>query len=204
MKTNDTRQQKLKSDLNRIYNLKINKLPESKFHLQLIIFYYFFISKSFRSIYFYRLANSEFFRAKNKLKKLILIISKLFLCVNIPFSAEIGGGLLMGHPEGIVLNPNFIIGKNATILQGVTIGGNIGKKKGNQEVPIIGDNVLIGAGAKVLGPIKIGDNAMIGANAVVVKDVPKDSVVIGIPAKVIKKVEEPFIQIERKNKPKKD
>ena len=102
----------------------------------------------------------------------------------------------MPHAECIIMSESCIIGDNVTILQGVTIGGNIFKVKNGQRSPIIGDNVLIGAGAKILGPVKIGDNSMIGANAVVVKDVPKNSVAVGIPAKVTKKIEKSFVELE--------
>ncbi len=193
----------LKKDLIRLYNFKIDEVPESKLGLRYVIFINFIISKSFRSIYFYRLANSgSYIKRNGYITTFLLIMSRLFQCLDIPFSAEIGGGVLMGHPTGIVLHPKCIIGNNVTIMQNVTIGGNTGKKKRGRSSPIIGDNVLIGPGANILGPIIIGDNSIVGANAVVIKDVPKDSVVVGVPAKVIKKVKEPFIEIERKNKPK--
>lgn len=84
---------------------------------------------------------------------------------------------------GIVVNPLVKIGKNCNLSQGVTIGQlNRGIKKG---VPVIGNNVYIGPGAKVIGNIKIGDNVAIGANSVVVDDVPNNSVVIGVPAKIV-------------------
>ncbi len=96
---------------------------------------------------------------------------------------EIGEGLYIGHWGGIVVNPLVKIGKNCNLSQGVTIGQlNRGIKKG---VPVIGNNVYIGPGAKVIGNIKIGDNVAIGANSVVVDDVPNNSVVIGVPAKIV-------------------
>ncbi len=82
----------------------------------------------------------------------------------------------------MVVHARAVIGKNCMIGQCVTIGG----KSGQYEVPVIGDNVEINAGARVLGPIHIGDNVIIGANAVVVKDVPSNCVVAGVPAKIIK------------------
>lgn len=96
---------------------------------------------------------------------------------------QIGEGLYLPHPNGIVLNGYAILGKNCTIMQQVTIGNNIGKGKDN--LSIIGDNVTLCAGAKVIGPCKIGNNVIVGANAVVVKDVPDNTVVGGIPAKLI-------------------
>lgn len=83
---------------------------------------------------------------------------------------------------GVVIHARAVVGRNCMIGQGVTIGG----KSGWYEVPVIGDNVEIHAGARVLGPVKIGDNVIIGANAVVVKDVPDNCVVAGVPARIIK------------------
>jgi serine O-acetyltransferase len=84
---------------------------------------------------------------------------------------------------GCVLHKNTIIGDNCLIGQGITIGGR-GKRSG---LPIIGNNVYIGAGARILGPISIGNNVIIGPNSVVITDVPNNSIVGGIPAKIIKK-----------------
>ena len=103
----------------------------------------------------------------------------------------------MGNPKCIVIHHKCSFGKNVTILQNVTLGGNINKKKGNQISPIIGDNVLLGAGAKILGPVYIGNNSMIGANAVVINDVPKNSVAVGIPAKVVKKVDKSYFELSK-------
>ena len=114
-----------------------------------------------------------------------LMIRVLFGCT-IPATAEIGGGTIFPHAgSGVVIHRNSIIGENCTILQNVTIGG----KKGSERVPIIGNNVMIGAGAVVLGEVKIGDNVNIGANSVVTKDIPSNSVVVGVPGRVIKSLE---------------
>lgn len=98
---------------------------------------------------------------------------------DIPIKCQIGGGLLMPHPNGIVIHPDAIIGPNCLLFQQVTIG----QSKGG--VPIIGGHVDIGAGAKVLGAISIGDHAVIGANAVVLRDVPSGATVAGVPAVVV-------------------
>lgn len=123
--------------------------------------------------------------------------------IEISNRAKIGSGLLIPHPQGIVIGGGVVIGKNATIQQGTTIGANIDKIINGKRYPNIGDNVLIGAGAKVLGPISIGDNSIIGANAVVTKDIPKNSIAVGIPARVIRVVEKPypeFLKELRENK----
>ena len=103
--------------------------------------------------------------------------------IELPFRAEVGPGLYIGHFSGIVVHYKSTIGKNCSLLQGVTIGRIYrGKRKG---VPTIGDNVFIGAGAVVLGKVKVGNDVAIGANCVVVEDVPDGAVVAGIPGKVI-------------------
>ena len=98
----------------------------------------------------------------------------------IPISTKIGGGLLIPHPNGIVIHPDVTIGPNCLIFQQVTLGSNY------RGTPRVGARVDIGAGAKILGPIQIGDYAVIGANAVVLEDVPAGATVAGIPARVIR------------------
>lgn len=103
--------------------------------------------------------------------------------IDIMRRTKIGRGFYIGHFSCIVISPAAVIGNNCNISQGVTIGvAGTGEKRG---APVIGDNVYIGAGAKVIGKVTIGNNAAIGANAVVTKDVPDNAVVVGIPAKVI-------------------
>jgi serine O-acetyltransferase len=115
------------------------------------------------------------------------IINKIF--IRILFGCQIGTGTKLGKNVvlgygglGIVIHPRAVIGDNVNIGPGVVIGGTSGK----YEVPRVGENTIISAGAKIIGPISIGRNCLIGANAVVVKDIPDNSLVVGIPAKVIK------------------
>jgi len=103
--------------------------------------------------------------------------------ISIPFATDIGNGLTIGHFGGIVVNERVRIGNNCNISHGVTLGKtNRGNRNG---YPQIGDNVYIGPGAKIIGGIRIGNNVAIGANCVVTRDVPDNSVVIGIPGRVI-------------------
>ncbi|MGA2564253.1 MAG: serine acetyltransferase [Steroidobacteraceae bacterium] len=102
---------------------------------------------------------------------------------DIPLGTKIGGGILLAHPNGVVIHPRAIIGPNCLIFQQVTIGtGN------NDGVPKVGGHVDIGAGAKLLGNIIIGDHAKIGANAVVLNDVPAFATAVGVPARNINAV----------------
>lgn len=107
--------------------------------------------------------------------------------------ARIGRGLFIDHGMGVVIGETSIIGDNVTLFQGVTLGGT-GKHKGKRH-PTLGDNVVVGAGAKILGNITIGDNVNVGANAVVVKDVPSDSTVVGVPGRIVKKEGRKFTEI---------
>jgi serine O-acetyltransferase len=101
---------------------------------------------------------------------------------DIPLNCKIGGGLLLTHPNGIVIHPHALIGVNCRIFQQVTIGDAYDAKG----PPIIEDHVYIGAGAKLLGPIVIGARAKIGANAVVLTDVPPGATAVGVPARIVK------------------
>lgn len=137
------------------------------------------------------------FRIGNYLKEKNNILSKAFRPVfwviyrhlqhktgiQLPIGTSIAGGIRFFHYSCIVIASSVRIGKNVSIHQGVTIGRVFCGK--NAGVPTIGDNVVIFAGAKLIGNIHVGDNAVIGANAVVVKDVPANSVVSGVPAKII-------------------
>ena len=107
--------------------------------------------------------------------------------------AKIGRGLFIDHGMGIVIGETAEIGENVTIYHGVTLGGT-GTMKGKRH-PTIGDNVLIGAGAKVLGPVNVGNGAKIGANSVVLQDIPMNATAVGIPAKISMKKSKCIIEI---------
>ena len=110
--------------------------------------------------------------------------ARFFTGIEIHPGAEIGHNLFIDHGMGVVVGETAIIGNNVLLYQGVTLGGT-GKETGKRH-PTIGDNVVVGTGAKVLGNITIGGNSYIGANAVVIKDVPPNSTVVGIPGRVTK------------------
>ncbi len=112
-------------------------------------------------------------------------MSRFFTGIEIHPAAEIGKGLFIDHGMGVVIGETSVIGNNVTMYHGVTLGG-VSLKKGKRH-PTIGDEVVIGAGAQILGAITIGSCSRIGANAVVVKDVPSDSVVVGVPGRIVHK-----------------
>lgn len=111
-------------------------------------------------------------------------ISRFFTGIEIHPGARIGNRLFIDHGMGVVIGETCEIGDDVVIYQGVTLGGS-GKEKGKRH-PTVGNNVVIGSGAKVLGSFKIGDQANIGANSVVLKEVPAGSTVVGIPGKVVR------------------
>ncbi len=111
--------------------------------------------------------------------------AKFVTGVEIHPGATIGRGLVIDHGTGVVIGETAEVGDNCTIYQGVTLGGT-GKDVGKRH-PTIGNDVLIGAGAKVLGPFRVGDGAKIAANAVVLEAIPEDSTAVGIPARVVKR-----------------
>ncbi|WP_277612593.1 serine O-acetyltransferase [Aequorivita vitellina] len=142
---------------------------------------------NYRAVVLYRLSN--YFDKRSHL--IAVLVEKLMHISTITWigrRADIAPGFVIRHIGGIIIGGKTKIGKNCEIRQGVTFGGNLGKEKYGTTQPILGDNILIGAGAKILGPIKIGNNCIIGANAVVVSDIPEDSVAGGIPARVLRKV----------------
>lgn len=116
--------------------------------------------------------------------RVISQVSRFFTGIEIHPGARIGKGLFIDHGMGVVIGETAIIGDNCTIYQNVTLGGT-GKDKGKRH-PTIGDNVMIGSGAKVLGPFTVGSNSKIAANAVVLSEVPENSTCVGVPARVVR------------------
>jgi serine O-acetyltransferase len=110
-------------------------------------------------------------------------LTRILTGVEIHPGAILGTGLFIDHATGVVIGETAEVGDDVTIFHGVTLGGT-GRDTGKRH-PTIGDRVIIGAGAKILGPIKIGDDSRIGANSVVVKEVPSSSVVVGVPGQII-------------------
>lgn len=134
-------------------------------------------------IHFYRLNNWLYRHHVPVLPKLIWKFQYILFNCSVPASCQIGRGTKFGYGGiAVVMHARTVVGKNCMIGQGVTIGG----KSGWYEVPVIGDNVIINAGSKIIGPVRIGNNVEIGANSVVVKDVPSNCVVAGIPARILK------------------
>ncbi len=110
-------------------------------------------------------------------------LTRIFTGVEIHPGAVLGPGLFIDHATGVVIGETAEVGEDVTLFHGVTLGGT-GRETGKRH-PTVGDRVVIGAGAKVLGAIKIGDDSRIGANSVVVKEVPASAVVVGVPGQIV-------------------
>jgi len=134
------------------------------------------------AIWFYRMAHWFWAHRLFWLGRFLSHVGRMFSGIEIHPGAKIGPGLFIDHGMGVVIGETAEIGANATLYHGVTLGGTSWNK--GKRHPTLEDDVVVGAGAKILGPITIGARTRVGANAVVVKSVPPDSVVVGIPGRV--------------------
>lgn len=138
----------------------------------------------FHAMLFYRMAHWLWKRRIPFLPRALSQFARFLTGIEIHPGAMIGSGLFIDHGMGVVIGETTEIGDNVTLFQGVTLGGT-GKQRGKRH-PTIGSHVVVGAGAKVLGPITIGDYVKIGANSVVLQDVPDHSTVVGIPGRIVR------------------
>lgn len=135
------------------------------------------------ALVFHRFAHFLYRRGLVLLPRLVSHLSRFLTGIEIHPGAKIGDSFFIDHGMGVVIGETTEIGSRVTLYQGVTLGGT-GKEKGKRH-PTIGNNVVIGTGAKVLGPIEVGDNCRIGAGSVVLRSAPPNSTVVGIPARVV-------------------
>lgn len=145
----------------------------------------FFLYPSFKAIRAYRRAHKHYLKGHYFIARWISQHALRKTGIEIHPGAKIGKGLFIDHGCGVVIGETTEIGDNCTIYQNVTLGGT-GKETGKRH-PTLGNNVMVGAGARVLGPFKVGDNSKIAANAVVLSEVPPDSTAVGVPARIVKK-----------------
>lgn len=153
--------------------------PASRSTFEIILLY-----PSVHVIAWHRLAHIFYHIHFHFIARMISQFARFLTGIEIHPGATIGKGLFIDHGMGVVIGETTIIGENVKLFHGVTLGGT-GTNHGKRH-PTIEDNVTIGAGAKVLGDITIGVNSKIGANAVVLKDIPPNSTAVGIPAKIVK------------------
>ncbi|MGB4504285.1 MAG: serine O-acetyltransferase [Syntrophaceticus sp.] len=143
-----------------------------------------FCYPGFHAILMHRIAHWFYQRGMVLIPRMISQLNRFLTGIEIHPGAKIGDGLFIDHGMGVVIGETAEIGDNVTLYQGVTLGGT-GKEKGKRH-PTVGNNVVVSSGAKVLGSLKIGDNVKIGAGSVVLRDVPDNCTVVGVPGKVVK------------------
>jgi serine O-acetyltransferase len=165
---------RLKKDITAIFE----RDPAAKNLAEVVLCY-----AGLHAIVLHRLAHALYKRGWILIPRLISQFSRFLTGIEIHPGAKIGDGLFIDHGTGVVIGETTEIGNNVTLYQGCTLGGT-GKEKGKRH-PTIGDNVVVGTGAKVLGPIVVGDNAKIGAGSVVLNNVPAHTTVVGVPGRVV-------------------
>jgi serine O-acetyltransferase len=163
-------------------NVVFDRDPAARNVLEIIFCY-----PGFHAVLFYRLSHWFWVQGMYFLGRLISHVGRFFTGVEIHPGAQIGRRFFIDHGMGVVIGETSEVGNDVTLYHGVTLGGTTWKKV--KRHPTIGDNVVIGTGAKVLGPVTIGENTKIGANSVVVTEIPPNSIVVGIPGKVVFRAE---------------
>mgnify|MGYP000496809757 CR=1 FL=1 len=158
--------------------------PAARNKLEVIFTY-----PGFHAIVFHRIAHWMWNHRLKLLGRILSHISRFLTGIEIHPGAKIGKGFFIDHGMGVVIGETSEIGDNVTIYHGVTLGGTSFSR--SKRHPTIENNVTIGAGAKILGPLTVGSNSKIGANSVVITDVPPNSTVVGIPGKIVRKEEFP-------------
>lgn len=143
-----------------------------------------FCYSGLHAIWFHRISHALYKRGWVLIPRMISNLARFLTGIEIHPGATIGEGLFIDHGTGIVIGETAEIGNNVTLYQGVTLGGT-GKDIGKRH-PTLGNNVMVGAGAKVLGPFRVGNNARIAANAVVLREVPDNATVVGVPGRIVR------------------
>ena len=151
------------------------------------------------ALFAYRIAHKLHEKEHYFSARAISQIARHLTGIEIHPAAKIGRGLVIDHGMGVVIGETTEIGDNCTIYQGVTLGGT-GKDVGKRH-PTLGNGVMVGAGAKVLGPFKIGDNTKIAANAVVLEEIPEECTAVGLPAKIVKRQGQRIDELDHVNIP---
>ena len=163
----------------------ISRDPAAKSKLSVILTY-----PGVKAVFFHRIANFFSVAKIDLIARIISQFSRFLTGIEIHPKAKIGKNLFIDHGMGVVIGETSEIGDNVTIYHNVTLGGvspsiNSNEQRNVKRHPTLEDKVVVGSGAQILGPIKIGKNSLIGSNAVVTKDVPEKSIMVGIPAKKV-------------------
>lgn len=163
--------------------------PAVKSFLELLFCY-----PGLHALMFHRVSHWFYQRKLFFIARFISTVARFLTAIDIHPGAKIGKGVFIDHGIGVVIGETAEVGDNVTIYQGVTLGGT-GKDVGKRH-PTIGNNVVVSSGAKVLGPFKVGDNSKIGAGSVVLKEVPPNCTVVGVPGRVVVKENKRVLQEE--------
>ncbi len=160
--------------------------PAAKSTLSVILTY-----PGVKAVFFHRIANFFYIAGFDLLARIISQTTRFFTGIEIHPGAKIGKNLFIDHGMGVVIGETSEIGNDVTIYHAVTLGGispsiDSERQRHEKRHPTIGNNVVIGSGAQIIGPVKVGNGSRIAANAVVVNEVPEDSTMVGVPAKAVK------------------
>jgi len=166
-----------------------NKDPAAQTLLEVLMSY-----PGIKAVLMYRIAHFFWKLRMPFIPRYLSDLARETTAIEIHPGAEIGSDFFIDHGAGVVIGETCIIGDNVTLYAGVVLGGTELERK--KRHPTLGDNIVVGTGAKVLGPIKIGDNVKIGANSVVINDIPPNSVVVGVPGKIISRKGEKIDRID--------
>ncbi len=161
-------------------DIVLERDPAPKSRAEALLF-----SQGLHALRFHKAAHRQYLKGKYKTARMLNYVSRVLTGADIHPGAKIGKNFFIDHATGVVIGETAEIGDNVSIYQGVTLGGVSTEKK--KRHPTIGNNVVIGAGATILGPITIGENVRVGAGSVVVKSVPPNSTVVGVPAKIVQR-----------------
>ncbi len=168
--------------------------PAPKSRTEAVLF-----SQGLHAVKMHKMAHRQYEKRKYKTARAINYVSRILTGADIHPGAKIGKNFFIDHATGVVIGETAEIGDNVSIYQGVTLGGVSTEKK--KRHPTIGNNVVVGAGATILGPITIGDNVRVGAGSVVVKSVPPNSTVVGVPAKIVQRTGATTIDLHHEELP---
>ncbi len=168
--------------------------PAARGHLDVVLWY-----PGLHALWAHRVANLLWHHRAQPLARGIAHLSRAVTAIEIHPGAQVGPGLFIDHGAGVVIGETAVIGRDCTIYHGVTLGGTSFDKV--KRHPTLGDRVIVGAGAKILGAIEVGDDSRIGANAVLVRSVAGRSVVVGVPGQVVVKHNEPREDPDRRDQP---
>jgi serine O-acetyltransferase len=177
-----------------LVDIVLERDPAPKSRAEALLF-----SQGLHAVRMHNAAHRLYLKRRYKTARMINYISRILTGADIHPGAKIGKDFFIDHATGVVIGETAEIGDNVSIYQGVTLGGVSTEKK--KRHPTIGNNVVVGAGATILGPITIGDNVRVGAGSVVIKSVPPNSTVVGVPAKIVQRTGATAIDLHHEELP---